>query len=70
METLIGILSDLGFPQETLREETYIKSNLGLDSVETVRLSLELKRRLNIDIKLGNRQDLTLIEICRQAIHG
>jgi acyl carrier protein len=67
MDTLRAILVDLGIPEEQIRSDTLVHANLGLDSVEIVRLSLELKRRLAIDLKLGTRQDMTLAEICQIA---
>lgn len=67
LETLKGILMDLGIPQEELHSETLLHGHLGLDSVETVKLALEVKRKLNIDLKLGTRNDMTLAEICSIA---
>ena len=67
LETLKGILMDLGIPQEELHPETLLHGHLGLDSVETVKLALEVKRKLNIDLKLGTRNDMTLAEICSIA---
>jgi acyl carrier protein len=67
MDTLRAILVDLGIPEEQIRSDTLVHANLGLDSVEIVRLSLELKRRLAIELKLGTRQDMTLAEICQIA---
>jgi acyl carrier protein len=67
MDTLKAILVGLGIPEHTIREDTLIHAHLGLDSVETVKLSLELKRKLNIDLKLGTRNDITLADICRIA---
>ena len=67
MDTLKAMLVDLGIPEETLSEDTLLHGHLQLDSVETVRLSLELKRRLGIDLKLGTRNDITLAEICYMA---
>lgn len=66
-DTLQAILVDLGIPAEMLRADTLLHEHLGLDSVETVKLSLELKRKLRIDLKLGTRNDITLAEICRIA---
>ena len=66
--TLTAILGDLGIPPETLKADALLYENLGLDSVETVRLALELKRRLGVELKLGTRTDITLAEIC-QTIH-
>lgn len=70
METLKAILVDLGIPPTSLAEETLLYGHLRLDSVETVRLSLELKRQLGIDLKLGTRQDITLAQICGLAQLG
>lgn len=68
LETLKEILMDLGIPQEELLPETLLHGHLGLDSVEVVKLALEVKRRLNIDLKLGTRNDMTLAEICNMAV--
>jgi acyl carrier protein len=67
MDTLKGILVTLGIPEEIIQEDTLLHEHLGLDSVETVKLSLELKRKLSIDLKLGTRKDITLAEICQLA---
>jgi acyl carrier protein len=67
LEKLKAILVELGIPEKRLQEDTLLYGHLGLDSVETVRLALELKRRLGIEVKLGSRQDLTLGEISRMA---
>lgn len=68
MDDLRSILVGLGIPEDAIDARTKIHANLGLDSVETVKLALELKRRLDLDLKLGTRQDFTLAEICQMAI--
>lgn len=68
MDDLRSILVGLGIPEDAIDERTAIHANLGLDSVETVKLALELKRRLGLDLKLGTRQDFTLAQICQMAI--
>jgi acyl carrier protein len=67
MDALKTILVGLGIPEDTIREDTLIHAHLGLDSVETVKLSLELKRQFDLDLKLGTRKDLTLAEICQMV---
>lgn len=67
MDTLRAILEELGIPKESLREDTLLYEQLGIDSVEVIQLSLELKRRLGIDVKIGTRNDMTLAEICHLA---
>lgn len=65
MDTLKAILVDSGIPETAIHGESLLYGHLQLDSVETVRLALELKRRIGIDLKLGTRNDITLNEICR-----
>ncbi|PSB52239.1 acyl carrier protein [Chamaesiphon polymorphus CCALA 037] len=68
MDAIETILVGLGIPEDTIREDTLIHAHLGLDSVETVKLSLELKRQFDLDLKLGTRKDLTLAEICQMVV--
>lgn len=67
METLKMILGDLGIPATALYEETLLHADLRLDSVETVRLVLELKRQFGIDLPLGTRNDISLADLCQQV---
>lgn len=60
---LKAVLLDLGFDEEELTDTASIRQDLQLDSTETVDISLGLKRRLGINIKLESRQDMTLAEI-------
>ena len=64
MNTLKAILTDLGFAEDSLHENTYLRENLQLDSVETVELALRLKRELGISFKLQARNDMTLSQLC------
>ena len=66
MDTLKAILVNLGIPEESLHQDTLLRENLQLDSVETVQVALELKRRLGVNLKLGTRQDMTLAQICNE----
>ena len=58
------ILNDLGIPQELITPNSFIYGDLQLDSTEIVEVSLALKRKLGIKVKLETRQDKTLAEIC------
>jgi acyl carrier protein len=60
---LKAVLIDLGFEEEELTDSASIRQDLQLDSTETVDISLGLKRRLGINIKLESRQDMTLAEV-------
>jgi acyl carrier protein len=60
---LKAVLIDLGFSEEELTDTASIRQDLQLDSTETVDISLGLKRRLGINIKLESRQDMTLAEV-------
>lgn len=64
MNTLKAILTDLGFAEDSLRENTYLRENLQLDSVETVELALRLKQTLGINVKLQAQNDMTLAQLC------
>ena len=64
MDALKAILTDLGIPEESLREDTLLHKDLQLDSTETVEISLGLKRRLGVSVKLESRQDMTLAQVC------
>ena len=64
MKNLEDILSDLGIPEELISPNALIHRDLQLDSTEIVEISLALKRRLGIRVKLETRQDKTLAEIC------
>jgi acyl carrier protein len=60
---LKDILLDLGFSEEELTEDALIRKDLQLDSTETVDISLGIKRRVGVSIKLESRQDQTLAEV-------
>ena len=64
MNTLKAILTDLGFAEDSLHADTYLRENLQLDSVETVELALRLKRELGVNLKLQVRNDMTLAQLC------
>ena len=64
MDALKAILADLGIPEESLHRDTLLHKDLQLDSTETVEISLGLKRRLGVSVKLESRQDMTLAQVC------
>jgi acyl carrier protein len=67
MDTLRSILFALGIPEEDLRDGATLRGDLELDSTETVEVTLELKRRLDVAIKLESDADLTLAEVCAEV---
>ena len=60
---LKDILVDLGIPEESITDTALLRKDLQLDSTETVEISLGLKRRLGVNIKLESRKDITLAEV-------
>ena len=64
MDTLKVILADLGIPEESLDQDSLLRQDLQLDSTETVEISLGLKRKLGVSVKLEGRQDMTLAQVC------
>ncbi len=67
---LKNVLIDLGFEEEELTDTASIRQDLQLDSTETVDISLGLKRRLGINIKLESRQDMTLAQISEKIVQA
>ena len=63
MNHLREIIRDLGIPKDLIRANALINRDLQLDSTEIVEISLALKRRLGIRVKLESRQDKTLAEV-------
>lgn len=64
MDTLKDILIDLGIPEDSISEAALLRKDLQLDSTETVEISLGLKRRLGVNVKIESRQDTTLGQVC------
>ena len=64
MDALKAILADLGISVESLHGDTLLYKDLQLDSTETVEVSLGLKRRLGVSVKLESRRDMTLSQVC------
>lgn len=64
MDTLKAILANLGIPEESLSGDTLLHKDLQLDSTETVEVSLGLKRKLGVSVRLESRQDMTLAQVC------
>ena len=64
MSHLEDILKNLGIPAELIHPHALLNRDLQLDSTETIEISLALKRRLGIKVKLEARQDKSLAEVC------
>lgn len=64
MSNLEDILKTLGIPAELVHPNALLYRDLQLDSTETIEISLALKRRLGIKVKLEARQDKSLAEVC------
>lgn len=67
MDTLKEILVDLGIDSGSLTESSLLRKDLQLDSTETVEISLGLKRRLGVNVKLEARKDMTLADVCEMV---
>ena len=59
---------EMGFEESEVKDESKIRSDLGLDSSEVVELSLKIKKAFNLDIEL--KEDFTLKEIERIVLGG
>jgi acyl carrier protein len=67
IDILNAILTDLGIPNNLLDPNAFIYRDLQLNSTEIVEISLGLKRRLGVSIKLESRQDITITQVCQQV---
>ena len=67
MDTLKEILLDLGISEEEIKEDALLRKDLQLDSTETVEISLGLKRKLGVNVKIESRQDTTLGQVCEMV---
>ena len=67
MNTLRLILTDLGIPENLVSKDSLLHKDLQLDSTEIVEVSLALKRKLGVNVKLETRQDKTMSEICNMV---
>jgi len=64
MSTLRLILLDLGIPEDCVSERALLRTDLKLDSTETVEVALEIKRRFGISLTFESRSDLSLADVC------
>ena len=67
MDTLKDILTDLGISEDSITADALLRKDLQLDSTETVEISLGLKRRLGVNVKLESRKDMTLAQVCEMV---
>ncbi|EOW9529290.1 acyl carrier protein [Bacillus cytotoxicus] len=57
------VLEELGIREEEITENALLRKDLMLDSTETVQVSLEMKRKFDVNIKLESEQDFTIANI-------
>jgi 2,3-dihydroxybenzoate-AMP ligase len=63
IEQLSEVLGHLGVETGEVTAGTRLRANLGLDSVETTELELELRRRFGVTVDLWDTQDYSLAEL-------
>lgn len=56
-----NVLLDLGIEEHLIKDEHYVRDNIGLDSTEVVEVALAIKKKFNIELSLKN--DMKLSEI-------
>ena len=64
MNILMDLLGELGIPEDQLKPDSLFYKDLQLDSTEIVEVSVALKQRFGVKIKLEARRDKTLSEVC------
>jgi acyl carrier protein len=63
-QTLTEILAELGIEPAGVVDGAHMTSDLELDSTEMVDISLELRRRLGVVVRLEAHTDLTVAQVC------
>ncbi|MCP2256367.1 acyl carrier protein [Streptoalloteichus tenebrarius] len=63
MGELREILLDIGVEEDVIAPEHRLRSDLALDSTETVDLEKELQRRFGLTIDLWDKHDYTIAEL-------
>ncbi len=69
MNDVLRALSDIGLDAALLDEagpDVRLRAELGLDSVETTDLQLELKKRFGVEIDLWDQEDYTLGQLAER----
>ena len=70
MDAVRGKLLELGVAEHLITQNAHLVSDLQLDSTEAVELSLELKRRFGVAVRLESKADLTLGAVCELTDHA
>lgn len=63
--TLTEILVNLGIDSEAIVPDASLTKDLKLDSTEMVDVSLELRRRFGVDVKLESKKELRVADVLR-----
>jgi acyl carrier protein len=63
-QTLVEILGELGIDPADVVDGAHLTGDLELDSTEMVDISLELRRRLGVVVRLEAHHDLTIVQVC------
>ncbi len=63
-DTLKSILVDIGISEDAIVPSASLRKDLKLDSTETVEVALEIKRRLDVDVKLESKADHAVADVC------
>lgn len=64
-QALREIIANLGIDEDDITPDARLRTNLGLDSTETVEIALALRRRFGVEIKLLLEDDLSIESVCR-----
>ncbi|EUJ19983.1 MULTISPECIES: phosphopantetheine-binding protein [Bacilli] len=63
IEFITDELLDFGIEPEELKKDADLINDLGLDSTETVDLSLSIKKKYNVLIEFGGRDSFNLYDL-------
>lgn len=65
---VLEILVELGIEADDVTPGARLRGDLELDSTETVEVTLELKRRLDVDVQLESGEDITVDGVCARVL--
>jgi acyl carrier protein len=63
VSAVLGLLTEIGVDSTGLRRDSRLRADLGLDSVETTQLEIELRERFDAVVDLWDAHDYAVCEL-------
>ncbi|WP_193065161.1 acyl carrier protein [Oceanobacillus oncorhynchi] len=62
LNTLYGLLDEIGFDKEELKPDTNLELDLGIDSVEIVEVAAAIEKEFKVDVEATKLLELDTLE--------